>query len=157
LDGRPRAPWALTYLVYLIDLDRGALYTYANSTFGARLLYENLEESVTVMRMIRCNHVLPIVRLEQRPMKTQYGMKARPHLHIIDWRAPGDGGGPPKPVPQSPTPQISGPVSTPTTPSSTPSAPTAPPPAAAAPTAAPAAASAPSSSPILDHMKPVKP
>jgi hypothetical protein len=82
LDGRPRAPWALTYVVYLIDLDRGALYTYANSTFGARLLYENLEEQVTVMRMIRGNHVLPIVRLEQRPMKTQYGMKARPHLHI---------------------------------------------------------------------------
>jgi len=155
LDGRPRAPWALTYVVYLIDLDRGALYSYANNTFGARLLYENLEEQVTVMRMIRGNHVLPIVRLEQRPMKTQYGMKTRPHLHIIDWRAPGDGGDPPKPVSQSPTPQISGPstatppTSAPATPSATASAPTAPPSAAAA--------SAPSSSPILDHMKPVKP
>jgi hypothetical protein len=154
LDGRPRAPWALTYVVYLIDLDRGALYSYANSTFGARLLYENLEEQVTVMRMIRGDHVLPIVRLEQRPMKTQYGMKARPHLHIIDWRAPGDGGGPSKPVSQSPTPQISGPSKP--TPTPTPTAPT-PTPATPPPAPPPAAVSAPSSSSILDHMQPVKP
>jgi len=147
LDGRPRAPWALTYVVYLVNLNTGALYKYANSTFGAMLLYNNLEEQVMVMRMIRGNHVLPIVNLEQRPMKTQFGMKTRPHLHIVDWRAPGgdDGGGQPKPVPQSPTPQISGPVSTPTP---TPTTSTTPPPASP-----PAAAT----SSILDHTKPVKP
>jgi hypothetical protein len=157
LDGRPRAPWALTYVVYLVNLNTGALYTYANSTFGARLLYENLEEQVTVMRMIRGNHVLPIVNLEQRPMKTQYGMKTRPHLHIIDWRAPGrdDGSGQPKPVPQAPTPQIGGPTTptpTPTTPATPRPTPTTPPPAPP-----PAAASTPPSSTILDHTKPVKP
>jgi hypothetical protein len=145
LDGQPRPPWQLTYVIWLIDLNSGALYQYANSTFGARLLYENLEEQVTVMRMIRGEHVLPIVNLEQRPMKTQFGMKTRPHLHIIDWRTPGGGGGP-RLAPRSPTPQISGPVPTaPATPSPTPSTPTAPPPAAAAPSS------------ILDHMQPVKP
>jgi hypothetical protein len=32
LDGRPRAPWALTYVIYLVNLITGALYNYANST-----------------------------------------------------------------------------------------------------------------------------
>ncbi len=67
-----------------------------------QLASSNLEEQIAVMRMLRGSNVLPIVRLEQRPMKTQFGMKSRPHLQIIDWRAPGDGG--PMLAPQSSTP-----------------------------------------------------
>jgi hypothetical protein len=144
--GKPTPPWKPTYVIYFIDLNTGALFTYANSTFGAMLAYNNLEEQIGVMRILRGEHALPIVRLEKRPMKTQYGMKTRPHLQIIDWRAPGGGG--PKLAPQSPPPQLTGPAAAPT-----PTAPTAPA-AARAPAPTPPT---PSTSAVLDHTKPVKP
>jgi len=156
LDGKPSKPWKTTYVIYMVDLKTGAMFTYEHDTFGAMLCFTNLEEAIAVMRMLRGEHVFPIVHLEKRPWKsTRFGMQMRPHLQPTgDWRSPGGF----QSMTQSPTPQISGPstttppVSTPTTPatpSSTPSTPTAPPPAAAA--------SAPPSPTILDHMKPVKP
>jgi hypothetical protein len=156
LDGKPRPPWTLTYVIYLVELTTGALFTYAHDTFGAMQAYNALEERIAVMRVLRGEYVFPVVRLEKRPWKSAtYGMQMRPHLEPTgDWRSPGSF----QSVPQSPTPQISGPVTatppastptTPATPASTPSTPPAPPPAAAA--------SAPPSSTILDHTKPVKP
>jgi hypothetical protein len=117
------------------------------------LAYTNLEEQIAIMRMLRGEHVYPIVHLEKRPMKTNYGMKTRPHFHPIDWRAPGGS----QLMSQAPTAQLPGPATTaaptaaptPTTPTPTPT-PTPPPPPAAAVPAAPA-------STILDHTKPVKP
>src|SRR5262245_63076661 len=32
LDGKPRPPWALTFVIYAVDLKTGALFTYASST-----------------------------------------------------------------------------------------------------------------------------
>jgi hypothetical protein len=155
LDGKPRPPWALTYVIYLVDLKTAALFTYAHDTFGAMQAYNALEERIAVMRILRGEHVFPIVHLEKRPWKSATnGMQMRPHLEPTgDWRSPGGF----QSVAQPSTPQISGPaavtppVSTPAAPAaptSTPTTPTAPPPAAAA--------SAQPSSPILDHMQPVK-
>ena len=168
IDGKPRKPWALTYVVYMVDLQTGALFTYAHDTFGAMLGYNALEERIAVMRVLRGEHVFPIVRLEKRPWRSAtYGMQMRPHWEPTgDWRSPGGFQAvSPSPTPQihgsstptaptaTPTPQISGP-STPTPPPistpTTPATPTTPPPAAATPPTAPAA-------PILDHMQPVKP
>src|SRR5215472_561751 len=28
IDGKPREPWALTYVIYMVDLKTGALFTY---------------------------------------------------------------------------------------------------------------------------------
>ena len=149
-DGKPRPPHALTYVIYMVDLKTGALYTYANSTYGAMLCYTNLEENVAVYRMLRGEHVWPICTLEKRPMKTSYGMGTRPHLQPTgDWRAPGGF----QSVPPSPTPQISGP-------STAPAQPTAPSPAAASAPATPAPAPASTTatkSPVLEATKPVKP
>jgi hypothetical protein len=152
MDGRPRPPYAMTYVIYMVDAEKtGAVYTFANSTFGSMLCYTNLEEQVAVMRMLRGAHVFPIVRLSKRPMKTAYGMKTRPALEIVDWRAPGsDGGGGIPAVSPSPTPQLTGPLAA-TPPTAATSAASA---VAPAPAAAPAT---PPQSPILDAMKPVKP
>ena len=149
LDGKPRKPWNLTYVVYLVDLKTGALFTYAHDTYGALLAYNGLEEQIAVMRMLRGEHVFPIVRLEKRPWKSQtYGMQMRPHFQIVDWRASGT-----TPViSPTPSPQLTGPMAAPTP--ATASAPTTAPAAPATP--APASATAPQS-PILDVTKPVKP
>jgi hypothetical protein len=152
LDGKPRKPWAITYVIYMVDLKTGALFTYAHDTFGAMQAYNALEEQIAVYRMLRGEHVWPIVRLDRRQWKSAtYGMQMRPHFQIVDWRATGSGGGTPA-VPQSPTPQLSGPTPAPAAPapaSAAPAPPTASPPAAPPPAAA--------ASSILDHTKPVKP
>ena len=155
LDGNPTPPWKLTFVIYMVDAGKtGGLFTYAHDTYGAMLCFNNLEEAIGVMRLLRGEHVLPIVHLEKRPMKTQFGMKTRLHLQPIEWRAPGGGG--PKLAQQSPPPQLIGPVTAPTATAPTPATPAAPAPApAAAPAPAPAAASP--ASIILDHTKPVKP
>src|SRR5262249_18374896 len=143
LDGKPLPPWKLTYVIYMVDAGKtGRQFTYAHDTYGAMLCFNNLEEAIGVMRLLRGEHVLPIVHLEKRPMKTQFGMKTRPHLDPIELRTPGGGG--PKLAPQSPTPQLAGPATAP--------APTAPAPTAA-PTPAPAPAT-PQASTIFDNTKP---
>jgi hypothetical protein len=149
LDGKPSKPWKLTYVIYLVDLKTGALYTYAHDTYGAMQAYNALEEQIAVMRMLRGEHVFPIVKLEKRPWKSQtYGMQMRPHFQVVDWRA---SGGTPV-ISPAPTPQLTGPVA------ATP--PTASSPAASSSAASSPAASSPATPPqssILDATKPVKP
>jgi hypothetical protein len=157
LNGAPRPPWGYVYAIYLLDLATGTTYTFVNGTIGARICYEQLEESVCVMRMLRGSKVLPLVRLEQRPFRTNFGMRSRPHLQIIDWRTPGGDGGP-RLSPQSSGPQLTGPavaaaapaiVTPDTAPPITP--PTAPPATSAAPPITPTAAA------TLNSTRKVKP
>ena len=108
LDGRPKPPYSHQRIIYLLDYNSGQFYTYMNSTIGARIMWDNLRERVTVVRMLRGSAVRPIVKLTHRPMKTSFGMKHRPELEIIDWFGPRDGGGDVLGGP--PTPQISSPT-----------------------------------------------
>jgi hypothetical protein len=58
------------------------------------------------MRALRGSRVMPIVNLSERPMKTSFGMRRRPHFEIIGWKTPGDDA---KAVLVKPTtPQLSG-------------------------------------------------
>ena len=60
------------------------------------------------MRALRGTRVMPVVNLSERPMKTNFGMRTRPHFEIIDWKTPGDDA---KAIPAKPaTPQLSGPA-----------------------------------------------
>jgi hypothetical protein len=143
LDGKPRKPWAYCYVVYLVDLNTAALFTYAHDTFGAMQAYTNLEERIAVMRILRGEFVFPIVRLERRQWRSaQYGLQQRPHFEPTgDWRSPGGF----QTVAPSPAPQISG-LATVTPPTSaTPATPTTPP------------STATTSSPVLNATKPAKP
>jgi hypothetical protein len=109
LAGKPRPPWAKNYAIYMVDLVTGTLYSFVHDTTGARICFDQFQESVIVMQALRGANVLPVVQLEQRPMKTQFGMKSRPHLQIIEWRIPGGGGGnPAAPVVAPPAPQLTG-------------------------------------------------
>jgi hypothetical protein len=86
LDGKPRGPWQFNWVVYLLDVATASTYTYLNSTTGARIAVERLEDKLKWMRMLRGNDVTPIVRLESRPMKTNFGPKMRPEFSIVEWR-----------------------------------------------------------------------
>jgi len=113
LDGKPRPPWAKVYALYMVDMATGQTYTALNCTKGWRIAFEALSEAVTVKRMLHGGaRMFPIVNLETRPFKTQFGMRTRPHLAIVGWRTAGDGGVTPLPA-ATPTPQLNAPAATP--------------------------------------------
>jgi hypothetical protein len=104
LDKKPRAPWVKQYLVYLLDPKDASIYTFINSTTGAKIAVERLKDKVKWMRALRGNRVLPLVKLDTKPMPTNFGMKQRPEFTVCEWRDLGGGvvGGdlpPAKPTP----------------------------------------------------------
>jgi hypothetical protein len=86
LDGKPRPPWQLNRVVYLLDVTTASTYTFANSTTGARIAVDRLEDKIKWMRAMRGNQVAPIVKLDSRGMKTAFGAKQRPEFTVLKWR-----------------------------------------------------------------------
>jgi len=159
LNGQPTPPWKRAFGAYVVNEKTGTLYTYCNTTAGARMAIEQLSEAVTVMRLLRGEDVLAVVDLQRRPFKTDFGMRSRPHLHVLYYRTPKRGlGAAPSLMPQTPTPQISGPSAAPAPAPSTPSpSPTPSNPVPAPTLSPPAAAAATSESVVRDATEPVKP
>jgi hypothetical protein len=87
--GASRPPWVHQVLVYLVHLRTGEFFTYVNGTVGAHIAFDHLKEAVMTMRALRGQKAMPLVELAERPMKTSFGMRKRPHFEIIDWRTPG--------------------------------------------------------------------
>jgi hypothetical protein len=91
LNGEPRPPWAYTFVVYLLDAGTAEKFTFINSTVGAKIAVRQLQDRVASMRMLRDAHMIAEIELTNRPMKTRYGQKLRPHFHILPdgWRQVG--------------------------------------------------------------------
>lgn len=86
LDGNPRPPWQLQYVVYLINPETGDTWTFINSTTGARIAYERLRDKFKWMRALRGPNIAPLVKPDSRPMRTMFGQKMRPEFTILEWR-----------------------------------------------------------------------
>jgi hypothetical protein len=86
LDSRPRAPWQRVWVCYLISLRDGALFTFINSTAGAKIAVNQLDDRLQVMQTLRGAGVVPVVTLSSAPMKTQFGQKIRPDFKVVDFR-----------------------------------------------------------------------
>ena len=93
LDGQPRPPWQHVYIAYFVNIADASLYTFINSTIGARIAVEKLRDRVKWMRALRGANVAPLVQLDAREMRTKFGTKMRPEFTIIEWREIGGGGG----------------------------------------------------------------
>jgi hypothetical protein len=113
MDGQLRKPWSHIIVVYVVNPHTGEIYTYTSPTVGAHIAFDALREAVVTMRALRGQRVMPVINLSEKPMKTNFGMRKRPHFEIIGWKAPGgdDGALPP----QKPTPQLTGPTEPPKT------------------------------------------
>ena len=94
LDGQPRPPWQRQYVVYLLATHDASIFTFANGTIGARIALERLVDRVNWMRALRGATVFPLITLDSRPMKTQFGTKLRPEFSITDWQDLGGTGKP---------------------------------------------------------------
>jgi hypothetical protein len=101
LDGNPRPPWEHLRIAYLLRIADAMMFTYLNSTTGARIAVQRLASQVSNMRVLRGAGLVPIIKLSSKPMKTQFGEKRRPDFEVVAWRQIGggeiDGGGDPTP------------------------------------------------------------
>jgi hypothetical protein len=86
LDGNLRPPWQRQFIVYLLDPDTAANYTFANGTAGARNAVQDLKDAIKWQRALRGDRVVPLVELSKKPMKTKFGTKQRPHFQVVEWR-----------------------------------------------------------------------
>jgi hypothetical protein len=93
IDGKPRAPWQLNHVVYLVDPKTATSFTFSNSTTGARIATEKLKERIETMRRLRGESVTAVVSLGLKAMKTQFGQKQRPDFVIEKWFGFGGGEG----------------------------------------------------------------
>jgi hypothetical protein len=122
IDGQLRKPWAHVVIVYLVNVATGEFYTYTAPTTGAHIAYDAHKEAVITMRALRGVRVMPLVNLSERPMKTNFGMRKRPHFEIVGWKTPGADGDPAIPAkpapPQLPAPAVA-PQETPPAPAPT--------------------------------------
>jgi hypothetical protein len=88
-DGKPRPPWQLQKIVYLLCEETAERYTFANGTFGAFRAVGDLVTRVRDMRFMRGETVLPLVALSSKQMPTRFGTKIRPEFKIVGWRDAG--------------------------------------------------------------------
>jgi hypothetical protein len=111
MDGKPRPPYALYHLAYLLNPVDAQLFTYINCTIGCTIAIQRLQESMRWMQAMR-GQVFPLVRLDRAPMRTkQFGIKSRPNFVVLEYRELGGSAvGAPKP-----TPQLGKPVEKPST------------------------------------------
>jgi hypothetical protein len=69
----------------LLNPKDASVYTFINSTLGARIAVERLKDRVRMMRVLRGEKVCPIVELGAKPFPTRHGLKIRPDFIIHDW------------------------------------------------------------------------
>ena len=92
LDEKPRPPWQKEFIVYLVNPTDASIYTFINSTMGAQIAFDRLKSKVVLMRQMRGVNVVPVVKLDCKPMKTKWGSKIRPEFTILEWRELGGAG-----------------------------------------------------------------
>jgi hypothetical protein len=86
LDKTPRPPWGIQHICYLLNPRDAGLHTFINGTVGARIAVDRLKTKVVFMRRLRGANVVPLVKLDTKPMKTKFGPKQRPEFTILEWR-----------------------------------------------------------------------
>jgi hypothetical protein len=86
-DDKPGDPWQDSREIVLVDPKTFAEYTFCTATKGGRGEVDRLKGSVETARRFRPGK-LPIVCLEWKRMSTDYGMKSKPFLRIVDWFPP---------------------------------------------------------------------
>jgi hypothetical protein len=85
LSDQIEGPWKLNYEVTLLNTETGLIYTHTNSTVGLRKAYKLLQTAVFNKRALTQEKLFPRVNLEERPMPTKRGLKARPHFEILGY------------------------------------------------------------------------
>jgi hypothetical protein len=97
-DGKPRPPWQLAHIVYLLEIETCEKLTFVSATIGAKIAVSALQDRVAWMRKLRGADVVPQVELSFKPMSTRFGMRKRPDFKIVGWLDLKAGAGAPPPA-----------------------------------------------------------
>jgi hypothetical protein len=87
-DDKPADCWQNSREALLIDPHTCAAYTFCTASAGGRSAIDDLKNAVRNARRLRPG-VVPMISLEWQVMRTQFGMKSKPYLKIVDWNIPG--------------------------------------------------------------------
>jgi hypothetical protein len=91
-DGKAKPPWALAFVVYLVDPLTAKKYTVAASTVGQKIAYELLTDQIETMRTLRGQDVVAECVLGVGSFPTRFGTrKPRPDYDVCGWRILGPG------------------------------------------------------------------
>jgi len=92
MDGEPEPPWKRLYILYLLDIATAEIFTFANSTKGARVAVTTLEDRWEWIPALFGNaEIYPLVRPRDAPWRTKWGMRRRPDFEIVGYRKFADG------------------------------------------------------------------
>jgi hypothetical protein len=106
-SGKPRGPWQLQRLVYLLNSATMDRYTYVTGTTGGEIAIRELTDKTKWCRRFRGAHVHPVVTLSDCFMKTRFGGRQRPNFVIKRWiDLSGDGRALPAPAENTPKPPV---------------------------------------------------
>ena len=92
LNGKPRGPFQLQNVVYLVDMATMQKFTYPTGTVGGGICVHELKDAVQLMRQFRGPGVYPVVSLANTFMNTRFGGRQRPQFKILRWISFGPGG-----------------------------------------------------------------
>ena len=87
--GKMCGPYQFAYVLYLIDHQTLAPFTFIASTAGGSIAVRNLRQATYLARRIRGPNVFPKVRLADEYMKTQFGGRQRPCFDIVGYETLG--------------------------------------------------------------------
>jgi hypothetical protein len=116
-NGKPKPPYQLTAILYLLNPETMEKYTFPTSTVGGSIAVSELKDSVAFMRRYRGESTLAVVELSSKLMRTQYGDRLRPFFKILEWRAPSGGAASLPPAQNTTPPAIAAPTTAPSLPS----------------------------------------
>ena len=84
-NGEPQDPWCNTRLVYLVDPQTAAAFTFSTHSWGGRDAVSNLGDQIARMRSVHADAV-PIVELRAAEMPTKYGKRSKPVFKVVGWK-----------------------------------------------------------------------
>jgi hypothetical protein len=89
-DGKPKPPWSISRIIYLVDPNTAKKFTVAASTVGQRIAIELLDDQVATMRQLRGTRVYAEVTLGVGSFATRFGTRRpRPDYVVVGWRCIG--------------------------------------------------------------------
>jgi hypothetical protein len=116
LNGKPRGPWQIARVLYLIDPQTLDQYTFIATNIGSTRAVDELVNKIRWVQKHRGPDVLPLLQFSTTWMPTRYGGRMRPHFQIVDWTRPNGGGGSnalePRTPPTLPSPAAAEPAQT---------------------------------------------
>jgi hypothetical protein len=85
-DGKKKAPWSISRVVYLVDTVDARTYTFASATVGAKIGVDQLRTQAELMQRLRGAAVIPEIELGVDTFMTRFGTrKPRPDFVVTRW------------------------------------------------------------------------